>query len=121
MKDLKNNLKAVTKELKALSKKTEKILKAVAKLEKPSAVKKRKATAKKTKRAPAKKAVRKKAPAVTATDRILDIVKRSKKGVDVPTLIKKTEFEDKKVRNIVFRAFKQGKIKRTGKGIYAAV
>jgi hypothetical protein len=47
-------------------------------------------------------------------------VKRSRKGVGVPTLIKKTGFEDKKIRNIVFRAFKQGKIKRTGKGIYVA-
>jgi len=47
------------------------------------------------------------------------LIKRAKKGADVPTLIKKTGFEDKKIRNIVFRAFKQGKIKKVGRGIYA--
>jgi hypothetical protein len=141
MKNLKKNLQAVNKDLKALSKRTERILKAVDKLEKAQAAKQRKVKAKpkrkaKTTRkvaarkAPArkvarkkvtrKKVARKKAPALTATNRVLDIVKKSRKGVGVPTLIKKTGFEDKKIRNIVFRAFKQGKIKRTGKGIYRA-
>ena len=82
----------------------------------------KKAPAKKkasTKKAPAKKAVAKKKTAqATATDKILRIVKRSKKGVDVPTLKKKTGFDDKKVRNIVFRASKEGKIKKSGRGIY---
>jgi len=81
----------------------------------------KKAPAKKApaKKAPAKKAVaRKKTAQVTATDKILRIVKQSKKGVDVPTLKKKTGFDDKKVRNIVFRASKEGKIKKSGRGIY---
>jgi hypothetical protein len=81
------------------------------------------------KKAPAKKAAapkaaapkavaKKKATQVTATDKILQIVKRSKKGVDVPTLKEKSGFDDKKVRNIVFRAAKEGKIKKSGRGIY---
>ena len=80
------------------------------------------------KKAPAKKAPAKKAPAKTApaktaapptaTDEILKIIRRSKKGVDAPTLIKKTGFNQKKVRNILFRTYKQGKIKRMEKGIY---
>ena len=71
------------------------------------------------KKAPVKKAAaKKKAAAPTATDQILKIIKRSKKGVDVPTLMKKTGYNDKKVRNIVSRAFRQGKIKRKGRGIY---
>ena len=81
----------------------------------------KKAPAKKAsaKKAPAKKTVaRKKAPQATATDNILKIIKRSKKGVDVPTLKKKTGFDDKKVRNIIFRASKEGKIKKSGRGIY---
>ena len=82
----------------------------------------KKAPAKKkasTKKAPAKKAVAKKKTAqATATDKILRIVKLSKKGVDVPTLKKKTGFDDKKVRNIVFRASKEGKIKKSGRGMY---
>ena len=124
------------KDIKALEKKLEKLLKAyepmprVKKTAKKKTVKKakpvKKASAKKApaKKAPAKKASAKKAVArkktaqVTATDKILRIVKRSKKGVDVPTLKKKTGFDDKKVRNIVFRASKEGKIKKSGRGIY---
>jgi hypothetical protein len=76
------------------------------------------------KKAPAKKAAapkavaKKKTTQLTATDKILQIVKRSKKGVDVPTLKEKSGFDDKKVRNIVFRAAKEGKIKKSGRGIY---
>ena len=65
-----------------------------------------------------KVAAKKKAPQTTATDQILRIIKRFKKGVDVPTLKQKTGFDDKKVRNIVFRASKEGKIKKSGRGIY---
>ena len=79
---------------------------------------KKKATAKK-KRSPRKKAApKKKASKMTATEQILKIIKRSRKGVDVPNLKTKTGFEDKKVRNIIFRASKEGKIKKSGRGIY---
>ena len=124
---LKRDLQAVKRDIKALEKKLEKLLKAYEpmpqakkKVMKKKTVKKAKAVKKApAKKAPAKKAVaRKKASPVTATDRILRIVKRSKKGVDVPTLKKKTGFDDKKVRNIVFRASKEGKIKKSGRGIY---
>jgi hypothetical protein len=81
------------------------------------AVAKKKAPVKK-KAAAKKKVAVKKAKVVTSTDKVLAIIKRSKKGVDVPTLKKKTGFEDKKVRNIVFRAAKEGKIKKAGRGIY---
>jgi septal ring factor EnvC (AmiA/AmiB activator) len=132
MKSLKKDLSTVTKELKALARKTERLAKAVVKLEKAQAVgkKKTKAKAKTRKKAPAKKAPRKKAPrkkvfakkatALTATDQVLKIIKRSKKGVDAPTLIKRTGLEERSIRNILYRAFKQGKIKRTGRGNYVA-
>ncbi len=54
----------------------------------------------------------------TATDTVLQIIKKNKKGIDVAELKKKTGFNDKKVRNIVHRASKQGKIKRVGRGLY---
>lgn len=117
MKKLKKDLQAVTKDLKALTKKTERLVKAVGKLEKAPAAAKLKPKAKTTRKAPAKK----KGAALTATDQVLKIIKRSKKGVDAPTLIEKTGFEDKKIRNILFRASKQGKIKRVGRGAYVAV
>jgi predicted transcriptional regulator len=68
------------------------------------------------KKAPAKK----RAAKPTATDQVVNIIKRSKKGVDAPTLMKKTGLADKTVRNILFRVSKQRKIKRAGRGVYVA-
>ena len=145
MKQLKKDLMAAKKEIKSLQQRMEKLIKAVEKgstaavktVAKKKPVKKKTAVAKPVKKvvvkkkapikkkaaakkkAPARKAVAvKKAKGATSTDKVLGIIKRSKKGVDVPTLKKKTGFEDKKVRNIVFRAAKEGKIKKSGRGIY---
>lgn len=130
MAGLKKDLQSVIRELKALTKKTERLMKAVDKLERtPSVAKKSKpkTRAGSAKKGPAgkvavKKTSPKKVPArkkpATATDQVLNIVKKSKKGVDVPTLMKKTDFDEKKVRNIISRAFKQQKIKRVGRGLY---
>jgi hypothetical protein len=143
MTNLKKDVQAVTKVLKALTRKAEAMAKKVDRLEKAQAAKKRKpkAKAKVTKKAPARKKIavkkktaakkktmaKKKSPAkkkgakLTATDQVLNIIKRSKKGADVPTLIKKTRLADRTVRNILFRTSKQRKIKRSGRGIYVAV
>lgn len=128
MKNLKKDLQAVTTELKALTRKTESIAKKVTKLEKAQAAAKAKpkAKAKTAKKAKAKKkgaakkkpVTKNKGAAVTATDQVVKIIKRSKKGVDASTLIKKTGYGDKKVRNILFRASKLGKIKKADRGIY---
>ena len=113
------DLKALNKNIQVLGKTLDRLLKTVEKDEKPKA--------KPTKKTPAKKVLVKKAPAIkkaaqpTATDKILKIIKGSKKGVDAPTLVKKTGFNQKKVRNILFRTYKQGKIKRIDKGIYTGV
>jgi len=78
--------------------------------------------AKAVKAKPAKKApVKKKAVQITATDQVLKIINGSKKGVNTATLMKKTGFDQKKVRNILNRTFKQGKIKRVDIGIYVGV
>jgi len=110
---MKKELTAVQKKLTAIKLKVDNLIAAVEKSEtkvaKPSKAKAVKATAKK---APTKK------KAVTATDQVLNIINRSKKGVNVATLMKKTGFNEKKVRNILNRTFKQGKIKRAEKGIY---
>ena len=119
---LKRDLQAVKRDIKALERKMEKLLKDYGKPQKAKAAKKtkRKTVKAKTRRVAAvKKAAPKKIAAkVTATDQILKIIKRTRKGVDVPTLKAKTGFEDKKVRNIIFRASKEGKIKKVGRGIY---
>jgi predicted transcriptional regulator of viral defense system len=119
---LKRDLQAVKKDIKALERKMEKLLMAFGKPQKAKAAKKpkRKTVKAKARRAVAVKKVvsRKKAAKTTSTEQILKIVRRSRKGVDVPTLKTKTGFEDKKVRNIIFRASKEGKIKKVGRGIY---
>jgi predicted Rossmann fold nucleotide-binding protein DprA/Smf involved in DNA uptake len=119
---LKKDLQALNRDIKALEKKMEKLITAVEKSEKPKFAKKTTANsikAKTTKRAPAKKAPARKKPAQpTATDQVLNIIKRSKKGVNAAILMTKTGFDLKKVRNILARAYKMGKIKRVEKGIY---
>lgn len=119
---LKKDLMALQKEIKALETKMDKLLAAAEIGAKPKVAKKVKAKPVKAKPAPkiaAKKApAKKKAAQPTATDQMLKIIKRSKKGVDIKTLIAKTGFNQKKVTNILQRTFKQGKVKRVGKGIY---
>ena len=79
----------------------------------------RKSPAKTAKRITTRKVPAKKRPArLTATDRVIKIITRSKKGVDAATLMKKTGFDDKKIRNILQRTFNEGRIKRAARGIY---
>ncbi len=122
---LKNDLKALQKEIKALEKKMDKLIAAAEKSEKPKVAKKVKAKsvkAKTTKKTPAEKApTKKKTAQPTATDQLLKIINRSKKGVNIKTLMEKTSFNQKKVTKILQRTFKQGKIKRVGKGVYMGV
>ena len=117
---LKKDLLSLRKEIRTVEKKMEMMLKALEKsVSAPKAVTRKTVKAKPTKKAPVMKAVAKKTTRqTTATDQILGIIKRFKKGVDIGTLKKKTGFDDKKVRNIVFRASKEGKIKKSGRGIY---
>ena len=114
---LTKDLQAISKELTKLVSQTEKLAAALAKAEKPKA----KSVKSKTKA----KAVAKKTPTKggkkTDTDKVLAIIKRSKKGVDTAALMKKTGFDQKKVRNILHRTYKQGKITRVEKGSYVGV
>ena len=58
--------------------------------------------------------------AMTAIDIVLDAIKRSKQGTDFASIQAKTGFDEKKIRNIIFRLNKIGKIKRKSRGIYIA-
>ena len=111
------DLQAISKELTKLANQTEKLAAELGKAKKPAV----NSVKKKTKA----KAVAKKAPVKAAkktdTDKVLEIINRSKKGVDTATLMKKTGFDQKKVRNMLNRTYKQGKITRVEKGIYVGV
>ncbi|MCK4388648.1 MAG: hypothetical protein KAV83_00230 [Desulfobacterales bacterium] len=123
MKQLKEDLQTLTNDLKALAKKTEKLMKGVDKLEKTQAKAGVKAKVRKggVKKATVKEPAAKKGKAGTASEQVVKIIRRGKEGVDVPTLIKKSGFEDKKMRNIINRVLKQGKIRRVARGVYVAV
>ncbi len=57
---------------------------------------------------------------LSATSVVLESIKRSKKGSDFATLQAKTGFDEKKLRNIIFRLYKLGKVKRTSRGVYSS-
>ena len=119
---LKKDLQALNKDIQALGKTIDKLIAAVEKVETTKVAKK--TTAKPIKAKPVKKAPAEKAPAkkrsskLTATDQVLKIIVDRKRGVNAATLMEKTGFNLKKVRNIIQRTYKMGKIKRVGKGVY---
>lgn len=126
MKDLDTFLKTVADGMKnmaqgveALAEKLEKLAKAQKDIktkaeddisDRPS----KKAAALKTARA----AVSKKKKPMTAADTLYGIIKRSRKGVDTATLIKKTGYNQKKVANLIYKLKKEGKIQSVKKGVY---
>ena len=57
----------------------------------------------------------------SATDTVLDIIKRSRNGIAVAEVRKQTGYDDKKLRNIIFRLNKMEKIVRVNRGRYKAV
>lgn len=88
---------------------------------KPAPAKKKKpAPAKAKKPAPAKK---KKAPGKkkeAASDKVLDVIKNQEEGADFKKIKAETKFDDKKIRNIIFRLHKLGQIEKVRRGVYKA-
>ena len=56
----------------------------------------------------------------TYTDETLEVIKRFRKGVGFADIQVRTGFEDKKLRNIIYRLHKMGKIVRKSRGLYIA-
>jgi len=77
-----------------------------------------KATAKKPgkKSAPTKAATRKKVK--PPYDTVVEIVRRSRKGITVVNIREKTGFDDKQIRTFIYKAKRQGKIKSKARGVY---
>ena len=125
MKSPKAALAFMSNAFKGLSEGIEKL---VVKVDKPEAAKvvrkpRRKvaAKAKPKKRAPVRKKIVVPRPKkVTATDEVLQIIKHHKRGINITKLKNKTGFADSKLRVIVSRAYKQGKIKRKARGVYVS-
>jgi predicted Rossmann fold nucleotide-binding protein DprA/Smf involved in DNA uptake len=114
MKNLQSQLKTVSKSLAALSIQVEKLSNQI---EKPKAVKK--AAAKKP--AAVNKAVAKKAAPAggkTVLDTVLDVIKRSKKGVTVAQLKTKTNLNARQLSNALYKLSQKGMVQAPSRGLY---
>jgi hypothetical protein len=58
---------------------------------------------------------------ITAVDMVFNLIRRSQEGLGFADIQAKTGFGDKKIRNIIFRLNKTGKIKRKRRGTYVSV
>ncbi len=114
MKNLQSQLKTVSRSLAALSKQVEKLSSQVAK---PKAVKK---AAAKRPAAAKKVAAKKVAPAggKTVLDTVLDVIKRSKKGVTVAQLKTKTQLDARQLSNALYKLSKKGMVTAPSRGLY---
>jgi hypothetical protein len=56
----------------------------------------------------------------TAQDTVFNVIRRARNGASFKYIQSKTGFDDKKIRNIIFRLNKQEKITRQSRGIYRA-
>ncbi len=54
-------------------------------------------------------------------DTVVGIVRRSKKGVTVAIIREKTGLDDKQIRNFIYKAKRQGKIKNLKRGVYLSL
>jgi hypothetical protein len=57
-------------------------------------------------------------PSMTSSDLVLDIIGKSKQGVNFSDIQAQTGFGEKKLRNIIFRLHKMEKITRQSRGTY---
>jgi hypothetical protein len=57
----------------------------------------------------------------SATDIVLDLIKQKKTGIRIPDIREQTGYDDKKLRNVIYRLNKMEKIQRVSRGCYIAV
>lgn len=57
---------------------------------------------------------------VTASDLVLEVIKKFKQGIGFAEIQARTGFGEKKLRNIIYRLNSIGRIKRIRRGIYIA-
>ena len=114
MKNLQSQLKTVSKSLASLSKQVEKLSNQI---EKPRAVKR---AAVKKPAAAKKVAAKKSTPAggKTVLDTVLDVIRRSKKGVTVAQLKTKTQLDARQLSNALYKLSKKGMVQAPSRGLY---
>lgn len=115
MKDIENDLQIAKKQLKSIAIKIEKIEKLLAKVSEKKIIGRK---ASKTIKGGSVNIIGKSAQLTTAIDRVVSLIRRSKNGVNIATIKKKTGFEDKQISNLLYKAKKKGLVKSLGKGVY---
>lgn len=55
----------------------------------------------------------------TATDTVVDVIRQAGREIGFAEIRKQTGFNDKKLRNIIYRLTKIGRIRRVRRGVYA--
>jgi predicted Rossmann fold nucleotide-binding protein DprA/Smf involved in DNA uptake len=116
-----NQLKSIAKKLTALSKQVEKLSKQVDKglAAKKTASKSTAAKPKAKKAAPAKKAKSVKVDkGATVLNSVLDVIKKSRKGISIAQLKEKTDLNPRQLSNALYKLTKKGSIKSMSRGIY---
>ncbi|MEJ2641023.1 MAG: hypothetical protein P8010_15745 [Desulfosarcinaceae bacterium] len=59
-------------------------------------------------------------PPVTAADIVLEVIRLYPDGIGLVDIQEKTGYGDKKLRNVIYRLNRMGKIRRVSRGIYSA-
>jgi predicted Rossmann fold nucleotide-binding protein DprA/Smf involved in DNA uptake len=54
----------------------------------------------------------------SATDTVLNLIKNSQNGIGIAEIREETGYDDKKLRNIIYRLNQMGKISRVNRGHY---
>lgn len=57
----------------------------------------------------------------TASDAVLEVIRKNQDGIRFSEIQIKTGFDEKKLRNIIFRLHKLNRIKRINRGVYTIV
>jgi predicted Rossmann fold nucleotide-binding protein DprA/Smf involved in DNA uptake len=116
-----NQLKSIAKHLTALSKQVEKLSKQVDKgLATKKAVSKSTKTKPKAKKAAPVKQVKmaKVDKGATVLNSVLDVIKKSRKGISIAQLKEKTDLNPRQLSNALYKLTKKGSIKSMSRGIY---
>lgn len=72
----------------------------------------------KASRKPRRKKVAKPGRSETAAEAVYDVIQLNQNGIDTADLMVQTGYDEKKVRNIIYKLKKQGRIKTAKRGIY---
>ncbi len=116
MKKLKIDLQLVVKGIRAINNQLDKAIKAVEGSAAQGFSKKKKVSGKSAKKGST--AGKKTADSATAFDTVIQIISRSKQGIDTSKIKEKTGFDDKKIANIIYKAKNRNLIRSISKGIY---